>query len=114
MTNISASRLTSPQACNSTTGHEFGRLSSRQAVAAVLLVAAVAALAVTSLIQSHQQATAQSAIVAAPAPLMGAMSVPFDSGAVGPFAFGHVEFDWHPAAAGGVPGFDSWPPGSRR
>jgi hypothetical protein len=31
---------------------------------------------------------------------------------VGNFAFGYVEFDQNPKAPGGVPGFDSWPPGS--
>jgi hypothetical protein len=31
---------------------------------------------------------------------------------VGNFAFGYVEFDQDPKAPGGVPGFDSWPPGS--
>jgi hypothetical protein len=25
------------------------------------------------------------------------------------FAFGYLEFDWDPAALGGLPGFDSWP-----
>jgi hypothetical protein len=39
-------------------------------------------------------------------------SVPPDDGDIGHFAFGYVEFDWDPAAPGGVPGFDSWPPGS--
>jgi hypothetical protein len=33
-------------------------------------------------------------------------------GNIGPFAFGYVEFDVDPAL--GVPGFDSWPPGSGR
>ena len=33
---------------------------------------------------------------------------------VGSFAFGYVEFDQNPKAPGGVPGFDSWPPGSPR
>ena len=33
---------------------------------------------------------------------------------IGDFAFGYIEFDWNPKAPGGVPGFDSWPPGSRR
>ena len=40
------------------------------------------------------------------------LSVPLDSGEVGPFAFGHVEFDWDPAS--GVPGFGAWPPGGGR
>src|SRR5262245_61350299 len=37
-----------------------------------------------------------------------------DSGDIGSFAFGYVEFDVDPRTPGGVPGFDSWPPGSRR
>src|SRR5215510_4842776 len=41
-------------------------------------------------------------------------SVPSDGGDIGHFAFGYVEFDWDPQAPGGVPGFDSWPPGSPR
>src|SRR5262245_5441661 len=39
-------------------------------------------------------------------------SVPSNIGDIGHFAFGYVEFDWDPQAPGGVPGFDSWPPGS--
>jgi len=39
-------------------------------------------------------------------------SIPSDAGDIGSFAFGYVEFDWDPNAPGGVPGFDSWPPGS--
>jgi hypothetical protein len=41
-------------------------------------------------------------------------SVPADVGDIGHFAFGYVEFDRDPQAPGGVPGFDSWPPGSPR
>jgi len=37
-----------------------------------------------------------------------------DSGDIGHFAFGYVEFDVDPRRPGGVPGFDSWPPGSPR
>jgi len=33
---------------------------------------------------------------------------------IGNFAFGYVEFDVDPNRPGGVTGFDSWPPGSRR
>jgi len=113
MTNVSAFRAT-PRTCNHTIRRAFERIWEREALAAVLIVAAVAALAVTSLIQSHDQATAQSGIAARPAPSTVAASVPRHSREVGSFAFGHVEFDWRPSAAGGVPGFDSWPPGSRR
>ena len=37
-----------------------------------------------------------------------------DSGDIGSFAFGYTEFDVDPRRPGGVPGFDSWPPGSPR
>jgi hypothetical protein len=89
---------------------------ARATVATVLVVGAIAALAITSLIHSHDKATAQSHVPAAPAPatLTLPLSVPRDSGEVWPFAFGYLEFDWDPAAPGGVPGFDSWPSGSRR
>jgi hypothetical protein len=88
---------------------------ARATMATVLIVGAIAALAITSLIQS-ERATAQSHVLAAPAPaaLVVPLSVPLAAGEVGPFAFGHIEFDWNPAAPEGVPGFDSWPPGSRR
>ena len=89
---------------------------ARATMATVLIVGAIAALAITSLIQSHGKATAQSRVLAAPNPATLAVpqSVPLDSGEVGPFAFGYLEFDWNPAAPEGVAGFDSWPPGSRR
>ena len=113
MTNVSAFRPAS-DACNPKIRREFGRIWERETLAAVLIVAALAALVVTSLIQSHEQATAQSGVSARPAPSTVSASVSRRSREVGPFAFGHVEFDWGPAAAGGVPGFDSWPSGSRR
>ena len=87
---------------------------ARTTMATILLVAAIAALAITSLIQSNERATAQSGSVvqAAPSAMPIPLAVPLDSGEVGPFAFGHVEFDQNPA--GGVPGFSSWPPSSPR
>lgn len=85
---------------------------ARGTAAAVLIVAAIAALAITSVIRSNEPATAQSGAVAQPVPR--ALSVPLDSGEVGPFAFGYLEYDWDPNAPGGVPGFDSWPPGAPR
>jgi len=39
---------------------------------------------------------------------------PIESDDIGSFAFGYVEFDIDPRRPGGVPGFDSWPPGSPR
>jgi hypothetical protein len=87
---------------------------ARTAMATVLLAAAIVTLAITSLIQSQQRATAQSpdAIKAAPALIAVPPSVPLVSGPAGPFAFGFLVFDWDPDAPGGVPGFDRWPPES--
>lgn len=93
---------------------------ARTTMATVLIVAAVAALAITSLIRTHERATAQTAaqtpVMAQPAPTAATipMSVPLDSGDVGPFAFGYLVFDWDPRALGGVPGFDTWPPSGNR
>ena len=88
----------------------------RMTMATVLIVGAMTALAITSLMHSHDKATAQSHVPAASAPatLAVPLSVPRDSGEAWPFAFGYLEFDWDPAAPEGVPGFDSWPAGSRR
>ena len=83
---------------------------ARTALATALIVVAIAALAVTSLIQSNKRASAQSRALAQPA--LAPRSAPLDPGSPGHFAFGHVEFDWAPAD--GVPGFDTWPPGSRK
>jgi len=85
---------------------------ARTTLATALIVAAIVALAITSLIQSNKRASAQSRALAQPALATAPRSAPRDSGAAGHFAFGHVEFDWAPAD--GVPGFDSWPPGSRK
>lgn len=88
----------------------------RGIMATVLIVAAVAALAITSLIHSHGSAGAQFLLPvpsSAPAALAVPRHVPADSGEVAPFAFGYVEFDWNPAAPGGVPGFSSWPPAAQ-
>lgn len=87
---------------------------TRRAMAAALVVAAVAALAIATLVQSHVGATAQSGAVRQAAPSVAAVPLyrPLDSGEVGRFAFGHIEFDWDPA--GGVPGFGSWPLGTPR
>jgi hypothetical protein len=113
MTNVSAFRP-AIDTCKAALRRAFGRIWEREWLAAALIVAAVAAPAMTSLIQSREQATAQSGLLARPAPLTVAASGSSRSGELGPFAFGHVEFDWGPSAAGGVPGFDSWPTGSRR
>lgn len=88
-------------------------IPARAAFASVLIAAALGALAITSVFKANDRATAQSGAAVARAPQVFG-SVPLDSGEVGPFAFGYVEFDWDPSAPGGVPGFDSWPPGSPR
>ena len=93
-------------------------LWTRTTLAMSLIVAAIAALVITSLLRTHDRAAAQSAAptpaVAQVAPAEISMSVPLDSGEVGPFAFGYLVFDWDPGAPGGVPGFDSWPPTGKR
>lgn len=73
---------------------------------------AVAALAIMRLVQSHEPAIAQTAGALQGAPSMAALlvSAPPNSGEVGAFAFGYLEFDYNPA--NGVPGFSSWPPAS--
>jgi hypothetical protein len=55
-----------------------------------------------------------SVLAEAAAVVVPSYSAPADSGDIGRFAFGYVEFDWDPTSPGGVPGFDSWPPGSSR
>jgi hypothetical protein len=89
---------------------------ARTAMATVLIAAAIVTLAFTSLIQSYERATAQSPVVIEPSPSMATvpLSIPLDSGELGPFAFGFLIFDWDPNAPGGVPGFDPWSPTSRR
>jgi hypothetical protein len=89
---------------------------SRTTIATVLIGAAVVALAATSLVRTYQPAAAQTALDTTPAPVAAnePASVAPDSADIGHFAFGYVVFDWDPRAPGGVPGFDSWPPGSRR
>jgi hypothetical protein len=87
---------------------------TRELARAIKAAVAIAALAISALIHSHGSAVAQSlhsAPSSAPAALTVPLSIPMNSGDLGQFAFGHVEFDWNPR--GGVPGFDSWPPASR-
>ncbi len=85
---------------------------ARTTMATLLIVAAISALAITSLAQSER---AQSSVSVQPESLrVVRASVPLNPAEVGRFAFGHVEIDWDPSAPGGVPGFDSWPPGSQR
>jgi hypothetical protein len=89
------------------TAYAFGRT----ALATTLMVAAIAALAITSLIQSNQGATANSGVSIQAAQSVPAtpFSVPLDSGEVGPFAFGYLVFEDDPA--NGIRGFGPLPSG---
>jgi hypothetical protein len=88
---------------------------ARALMATVLIAAAIAALAITSLIHAREQATARHRILErSSAPTMHApSSVPVHTGDVGRLAFGHVEYDWNPTASGGARGY-VWPPVARR
>jgi hypothetical protein len=88
----------------------------RVLMATVLIVVAVAALAITSLIHAREQTAARERILertSTPKMHVVPSSVPVRTGDVGRFAFGHLEFDWDPDAPDGVPGFDVWPPVAR-
>jgi hypothetical protein len=78
-----------------------------------LLAGPIAIVATFAKSQTRDELPAAREVVAsAGAPI--AYSGLTDSGDIGSFAFGYVEFDVDPRTPGGVPGFDSWPPGSRR
>lgn len=86
-------------------------ISTRAMMATALVAATIASLAITALIHGNGRATAQSRLLQpAPSVLTVPPSGHLDSSELGPFAFGHLEFDWNPAD--GVPGFSAWPPGS--
>jgi hypothetical protein len=87
---------------------------ARTTMATLLIVAAILALAVTSLADSERAQSNVPVQIALVQTLTIPASVPRHSGEVKPLAFGHVEMDWDPAAPGGIPGFDIWPPGSQR
>jgi hypothetical protein len=88
------------------------RVCGRASLATVLGLLAVAALAITSVLQSNERATAQSehSMQSVWLPSVQATSVPLDSGEVGPFAFGYLVFENDPAQ--GVHGFGPLPPRS--
>ena len=94
-----------------TLGRRLERVTMRETMATALIAAAIVALATTSLIHGQEQATTQSAALATPAPSRPALplSIPLDSGEVGPFAFGYLVFENDPAD--GVPGFGPLPSG---
>jgi hypothetical protein len=82
------------------------KIAWRWIAAALVLGAFLAATLIVSVAQINHPA--ESSAQAKPE---ATNSVPPDAD-VGNFAFGYVEFDHNPKAPGGVPGFDSWPPGS--
>lgn len=81
---------------------------------AIVLVTLLASLLIASVASAPAQRTpaAEGGTATGPGAIRPANFVPSDSGDIGRFAFGYVEFDWDPKAPGGVPGFDSWPPGA--
>ena len=79
----------------------------------IAIALVLAAFLAATLIVSVAQIPADSLVHAKPEGISLPNSVVPDTD-VGNFAFGYVEFDQDPKAPGGVPGFDSWPPGSPR
>jgi hypothetical protein len=92
------------------------RLLPSLAMASVLTGLAIGALVGSSSIEGNEQLSAPSRLPTQSQPTAATTprSVPPEFGDVGNFAFGWLVFDWDPKAPGGVPGFDSWPPGSHR
>lgn len=86
--------------------------SVRRWIAAMLIIVGFLAGALFATVANSPGRVAPTATAPAPGATAVSNVVPSDSGDVGSFAFGYVEFDWNPKAPGGVPGFDSWPPGS--
>ena len=75
-------------------------------VAAIAIVLAASLMFLGNRASSQQEPGEQ-------APYDAETAVPMvDCGVIGSFAMGYLEFDWNPAAPGGVPSFDTWPPGS--
>ena len=97
--------LSSAEIQSKVASHMFARMT----IATALMMAAVAGLAITSLAQSNERATAKSnSIQTAQSTPTSPMSLPLDSGEVASFAFGYLVFENDPA--GGVPGFGPLPP----
>jgi hypothetical protein len=89
----------------------------RMAAALLVLAALIAGPIAVVATMANPPPSSELAVAGAYAELQGAgapIANSVDSGDVGHFAFGYVEFDWDPKAPGGVPGFDSWPPASPR
>ena len=87
------------------------QIGRRWIAIALVLAAFLAATLIVSVAQITHPA--DSPVYAKPEGVSVSNSVAPDAD-VGDFAFGYVEFDQNPKAPGGVPGFDSWPPGSPR
>ena len=81
----------------------------RWITAALVLGAFLAATLIVSVAQINHLPESSAPVKSDAAP--ASSFVPPDAD-VGNFAFGYLEFDHNPKAPGGVPGFDSWPPGS--
>lgn len=94
---------------------------SRGASAAARTIAAAALLALIAVLPAavaENSPTALAALESDSLPAQGPMRERLRAAAAGArqatdtgpmFAFGFLEFDWDPAAPGGVPGFDVWP-----
>lgn len=84
--------------------------------AGLLLVAFLVLPIVVVATMANPASKTRSDIETAPAPEEPVLTyrTPILSGNPGHFAHGYLEFDADPSAPGGVPGFDSWPPGSPR
>ena len=85
-----------------------------RSIAGLLLAALIAApiVIVATMANPPSRNGASTAPIAVPAGPMPNRAYPplTDSGDVGSFAHGYLEFDADPSQPGGVPGFDSWPP----
>jgi hypothetical protein len=90
------------------------RMFGRTTMATALMMAAVAALAMTSVVQSNERATVRSSDSVQSAQPTSTSTMPIsvrlDSGEFAPFAFGYLVFENDPAD--GVPGFGPVPPRS--
>jgi hypothetical protein len=90
--------------------------TGRRVVTLVLLLTALLAgpIAIVATFAKSQTRDELAAAREVDASAVAPIAYPTDSGDIGSFAFGYVEFDVDPRTPGGVPGFDSWPPSSRR
>ncbi len=102
------------------THREEKALTGWHSIAAGLVLAALlggpVALVATVAKSPAQDGSAEASALAEPqdaGPSIPHFVLP-DTGDIGRFAFGHVDFDWDPTDPSGVPGVDYWPPRSSR